>query len=279
MRLAGSEAHFILEFCENGAKAITWESTAKRTDADFFSAHTVSELWEWSDHQLEDAGGLTLPLRYNSETDHYEPIAWEHAFALSAAGLNELDNPDRAEFYTSGRAYNEAAFLYQLFVPAYGTSNFPDLLYICHEATSIGLPKSIGVGKATATLEDFGHADAIFSFGHNPGTNHPRMMSTLHEAARRGVPIIVFNPLKERALERFAAPQDPVEMVTLSSTRIASAYQQVRVGGDLAALKGIMKAVFGLDAASLDRGERGVLDRAFISEHTTGIDALLADIE
>ncbi|MBX4949618.1 FdhF/YdeP family oxidoreductase [Rhizobium binae] len=267
------------EFCENGAKAITWESTAKRTDADFFRQHTVSELWEWSDHQLEDAGRLTLPLRYNDKTEHYEPIAWDEAFALVAAELNKLDDPDRAEFYTSGRASNEAAFLYQLFVRAYGTNNFPDCSNMCHEATSVGLPKSIGVGKGTVTLEDFDHADAIFSFGHNPGTNHPRMMSTLHEVARRGVPIIVFNPLKERALERFAAPQDPVEMVTLSSTRIASAYHQVRVGGDLAALKGIMKAVFALDTESLDRGKPGVLDRAFISEHTTGIEALLADIE
>ncbi|MHA7776064.1 FdhF/YdeP family oxidoreductase [Roseibium sp. M-1] len=267
------------EFCENGAKAIAWESTAKRIDVDFFRQHTVSELWEWSDHQLEDAGRLTLPLRYNPDTDHYEPIAWDKAFALTAAGLNKLDDPDKAEFYTSGRASNEAAFLYQIFVRAYGTNNFPDCSNMCHEATSVGLTKSIGVGKGTVTLEDFDHTDAIFSFGHNPGTNHPRMMSTLHQAARRGVPIIVFNPLKERALERFAAPQDPIEMVTLSSTRIASAYHQVRVGGDLAALKGIMKAVFAMDTESLNRGESGVLDRAFISDHTMGIDILQADIE
>ncbi|MDF1631294.1 FdhF/YdeP family oxidoreductase [Mycoplana sp. MJR14] len=266
------------EFCENGAKAITWESTAKRTDSDFFRQHMVSELWEWSDHQLEDAGRLTMPLRYNAATGHYEPIAWDEAFALAAAELNKLDDPDQAEFYTSGRASNEAAFLYQLFARAYGTNNFPDCSNMCHEATSVGLPKSIGVGKGTVTLEDFDHADAIFSFGHNPGTNHPRMMSTLHAASRRGVPIIVFNPLKERALERFAAPQDPIEMVTLSSTRIASAYYQVRVGGDLAALKGIMKAVFSLDAESLSGGGPGVLDRLFIAEHTLGIEALEADI-
>lgn len=168
-----------------------------------------------------------------------------------------------------GTSLNEAAFLSQLFGRAYGTNNLPDCSNMCHEATSVGF----GVGKGTVTLKDFGHVDAIVSFGHNPGTKHPRMMSTLHDAERRGVPIIVFNPLKERALERFAAPQDPIEMVTLSSTRIASAYHQVRVGGDLAALKGIMKAVFTLDAESLTGEEPGVLDRAFISEHTTGIDA------
>ncbi|MBY3562552.1 FdhF/YdeP family oxidoreductase [Rhizobium laguerreae] len=267
------------EFCENGAKAITWESTAKRTDASFFSNHTVSELWDWTDHELEDAGRLTLPLRYNPVVDRYEPIDWGEAFGLIASGLNKLGSPDQAEFYTSGRSSNEAAFLYQLFVRAYGTNNFPDCSNMCHEATSVGLPKSIGVGKGTVILEDFDHADAIFSFGHNPGTNHPRMMTTLHQAARRGVPIIVFNPLKERALERFAAPQDPVEMVTMSSTPIASAYHQVRVGGDLAALKGLMKAVFELDAASLAAGGDGVLDRPFIDEHTSGFDDLRVDLE
>ncbi|MBY2918779.1 FdhF/YdeP family oxidoreductase [Rhizobium leguminosarum] len=267
------------EFCENGAKAITWESTAKRTDAEFFRQHSRSELWTWTDHELEDAGRLTLPLLYDQGSDHFEQIAWDAAFARIAAELNKLDDPDQAEFYTSGRASNEAAFLYQLFVRAYGTNNFPDCSNMCHEATSVGLPKSIGVGKGTVTLEDFDHADAIFSFGHNPGTNHPRMMSTLHEAARRGVPIVVFNPLKERALERFAAPQDPIEMATLSSTPIASAYHQIRVGGDLAALKGIMKSVLERDAAGIAKRDEGVIDRAFIEEHTSGLDELRADIE
>ncbi|PDT26986.1 CbbBc protein [Rhizobium sp. L9] len=267
------------EFCENGAKAITWESTAKKTDASFFEQHTVAALWEWTDHKLEDAGRITLPLLYNRDTDHYEPIGWDTAFELIASELNHLDSPHQAEFYTSGRASNESAFLYQLFVRAFGTNNFPDCSNMCHEATSVGLPMSIGVGKGTVTLEDFDHADAIFSFGHNPGTNHPRMMSTLHQASRRGVPIIVFNPLKERALERFAAPQDPLEMATMSSTRIASAYHQVRVGGDLAALKGIMKAIFVRDAEAIAGGGEGVLDRAFIAEHTVGFDALQADIE
>lgn len=220
-----------------------------------------------------------MPLRYNSKTDRYEPIEWDAAFKLIGDELNKLDDPNEAEFYTSGRASNEAAFLYQLFVRAYGTNNFPDCSNMCHEATSVGLPKSIGVGKGTVTLEDFDYADAIFSFGHNPGTNHPRMMTTLHNASRRGVPIVVFNPLKERALERFAAPQDPVEMVTLSSTPIASAYHQLRTGGDLAALKGMMKAVFERDAANIAAGGPGVLDRAFIEEHTAGLDAVRADVE
>ncbi|KRB61137.1 CbbBc protein [Rhizobium sp. Root708] len=267
------------EFCENGAKAITWESTAKRSGPELFENNTVSELWTWSDHQLEDAGRLTMPLHYNKDRDRYEPIEWEAAFKLIGEELNKLDDPNKAEFYTSGRASNEAAFLYQLFVRAFGTNNFPDCSNMCHEATSVGLPMSIGVGKGTVTLEDFDFADAIFSFGHNPGTNHPRMMTTLHNASRRGVPIVVFNPLKERALERFAAPQDPIEMATLSSTPIASAYHQVRTGGDLAVLKGMMKAIFERDAVDLKHGGPGLLDRAFIEEHTNGLEAVCADVE
>ncbi len=267
------------EFCENGAKAITWESTAKRVGPDFFAANTVSELWEWSDHTLEDQGRLTHPMLYDTDSDRYLPIDWDKAFELIGAALRALPDPNMAEFYTSGRASNEAAFLFQLFVRAYGTNNFPDCSNMCHEATSVGLPHSIGVGKGTVTLEDFDHADAIFSFGHNPGTNHPRMMTTLHEAARRGVPIIVFNPLKERALEKFASPQNPVEMATMSSTPIASAYHQLRTGGDLAVLKGLMKRVFERDQADIAAAGPGLLDRPFIADHTIGLEALKADID
>ena len=266
------------EFCENGAKAVTWEATKKRASPAVFEAHTVSELLTWSDHALEDLGRLTHPMAYDAAQDRYVEITWDDAFARIAQGLNSLPDPNMAEFYTSGRASNEAAFLLQLFVRAFGTNNFPDCSNMCHEATSVGLPMAIGIGKGTVSLEDFDHAEAIFSLGHNPGTNHPRMMATLREAARRGAPIVVLNPLKERALERFASPQSPVEMATLGSTPIASDYLQVKVGGDLAALKGIMKAVLALDAADLQAGGAGLLDRAFILEHTQGFDALAADL-
>jgi len=178
-----------------------------------------------------------------------------------------------AEFYTSGRTSNEAAFLFQLYAREFGTNNFPDCSNMCHEATSTGLPKSIGFGKGTVSLDDFDHCDLIIAMGHNPGTNHPRMMGTLHDCARRGVNIIVFNPLKERALERFADPQNPVEMATLGSTPIAASYHQVKVGGDAAALKGIMKALLALDDAT-----GHALDHAFIAEHTFGFEALAADL-
>jgi len=267
------------EFCENGAKAVTWEATAKRTTPEFFANHTVSELWNWSDFDLENEGRLTHPMVYDHATDRYLPIAWDEALARIGAALRQLPQADMAEFYTSGRASNEAAFLYQLFAREYGTNNFPDCSNMCHEATSVGLPESIGVGKGTVTLEDFDHCDALFCIGHNPGTNHPRMLTTLREVSKRGAPIIVFNPLRERGLERFTSPQHPVEMLTLSSTPIASTYYQVKVGGDIALLKGMMKCLVALDKKSLAEGGRGVMDRDFIKNHTTGIDELLADID
>ena len=267
------------EFCENGAKAVAWESTSKRTTPEFFGEYKVAELWNWADHQLEGQGRLTHPMVYDRASDRYVPIAWHEAFARIGAALRALPDPDMAEFYTSGRASNEAAFLFQLFARAYGTNNFPDCSNMCHEATSVGLPHSIGVGKGTVLLDDFDEADAIFSVGHNPGTNHPRMMATLRDAARRGAKIIVFNPLKERALERFASPQDPVEMATLGGTDIASAYYQLRNGGDLAVLKGLMKHVLARDAADIKAGGPGVLDREFIAAHTEGLEALQADLE
>jgi molybdopterin-dependent oxidoreductase alpha subunit len=267
------------EFCENGAKAVSWEATAKRTTPEFFAAHTVSELWNWSDFDLENEGRLTHPMVYDRATDRYLPISWDEALAKIGAALRALPHPDMAEFYTSGRASNEAAFLYQLFAREFGTNNFPDCSNMCHEATSVGLQESIGVGKGTVTLEDFDHCDAVFCIGHNPGTNHPRMLTTLREVSKRGAPIIVLNPLRERGLERFTSPQHPAEMLTFSSTPIASTYYQVKVGGDIAVLKGIMKTVVALDAKSLAEGGKGVLDREFIANHTTGIDELLADLD
>jgi molybdopterin-dependent oxidoreductase alpha subunit len=267
------------EFCENGAKAVSWEATSKRANREFFATNTVAELWNWSDYSLENEGRLTEPLVYDRATDKFVPIRWEDAMAKIGASMRSLAGPNEAEFYTSGRASNEAAFLYQLYAREFGTNNFPDCSNMCHEATSVGLPESIGVGKGTVQLEDFDHCDAIFSIGHNPGTNHPRMLGTLREASKRGAAIVVFNAMRERGLERFANPQDPVEMLTGSATRIASSYHLVKVGGDAALMKGLMKALMEIDAQDIAKGGRGVLDRAFIAEHTTGLDALIADLD
>ncbi len=265
------------EYCENGGKAVAWEATKRRADPEFFARYTVAELEEWSDYELEMAGRVTHPMRYDAATDRYLPIPWDQAFAAIAGHLNALPDPDMADFYTSGRTSNEAAFLYQLFVREFGTNNFPDCSNMCHEATSVGLPRSVGVGKGTVLLSDFDQADGIFIFGQNPGTNSPRMMTSLRNAARRGAVIMSFNPFRERALERFAAPQDPIEMATFSATRISSRLYQVRVGGDAALIKGMIKVLVEADDAARGRGLAGVLDWDFINRHTSGIDALRDD--
>jgi molybdopterin-dependent oxidoreductase alpha subunit len=266
------------EFCENGAKALAFEATNRRVTPDFFATHTVRELEQQSDYWLEEQGRLTEPMRYDAHSDHYVPITWDDAFALIGRELRALENADQAEFYTSGRTSNEAAFLYQLFVRRFGTNNFPDCSNMCHEPTSVGLPESIGIGKGTVLLEDFAQADAIFVIGQNPGTNSPRMMTELRNASRRGAPIVVLNPLRERALERFAAPQAPVEMVTFSSTRIASEYCQVRVGGDVAALKGVMKLVLEAHDNAVRTNAGPILDVEFIAQHTHGFSAFADDL-
>lgn len=266
------------EFCENGAKAVSFELTKRRVTRDFFAAHTVSELNQQSDYWLEEQGRLTEPMRYDPQTDHYVPVSWDDAFGLIARHLTALDDPDEAEFYTSGRTSNEAAFMYQLFVRRFGTNNFPDCSNMCHEPTSVGLPESIGIGKGTVILDDFAQTEAIFIIGQNPGTNSPRMLTELHRASRAHVPIVVFNPLRERALERFAAPQDPLEMATFGETKIASEYCQVRIGGDIAALKGVMKLVLEAHDEAMRRRAEPVLDIAFIAEHTHGFDAFAADL-
>jgi molybdopterin-dependent oxidoreductase alpha subunit len=267
------------EFCENGVKAVAWESTDKRVKPDFFKKHTVSELRTWTDYDLEREGRLTHPLRYDAATDRYVQAGWDEAFGEIAGVLNSLDSPDRAEFYTSGRASNEAAFIYQLFVRVYGTNNFPDCSNMCHEASGVALDQAVGIGKGTVLLEDFEKADAIFVIGQNPGTNHPRMLGDLRRAALRGARIAVFNPVREKGLERFADPQDKLEMITGGSTPIASEYFQVRVGGDMAAVRGMAKAVFAADDAARAAGRPSVLDHNFLKQHTSGFEFYRASVE
>ena len=261
------------EFCENGVKAVAAEATARRAGPELFAKHTVTELAAQSDFWLEDQGRLTHPLAYDAASDKYLPIEWDDAFALVARHLDALPSPDEAIFYTSGRTSNEAAFLYQLFVREYGTNNFPDCSNMCHEPTGSGMRPQIGVGKGTVTLDDFEKADAIFIFGQNPGTNHPRMLGELRAANKRGARIVSFNPLRERGLERFADPQDKLEMATLGSTPISTHYFRLRIGGDFALAKGMMKHLVELE----DAGE-AVLDHTFIAGHTTGFEALAADL-
>ena len=264
----GDPAHgSSFEFCENGVKAVSWEATEKRATPAFFAKHTVSELSLLSDYELERNGRLTHPMRYDAQNDKYLPVAWEDAFAEIGDILKSLDSPDQAEFYTSGRASNEAAYLYQLFVRLYGTNNFPDCSNMCHEASGVGLRQAIGVGKGTVLLEDFEKADAIFVLGQNPGTNHPRMLGDLRRASLRGANIVVFNPVRERGLEKFSDPQAKLEMLHGGSTDIASHYLQPLLGGDMAAVRGMSKAVFAAEDAAIASNSPSVLDHDFLSEH------------
>ena len=261
-----------ISFCENGAKAVNWEATSKKVGAEFFAKYTVSYLEKQSDYFLEYQGRLTQPMRYNSETDHYEAIDWDDAFRLIAKHLNALESPDQAEFYTSGRASNEAAFMYQMFVRSFGTNNFPDCSNMCHEASGVAMKEAIGVGKGTVSLEDFALADAIFVFGQNPGTNHPRMLESLRQASRRGATVVRFNNLRERGLERFTNPQSPVEMLTKGHTEISKHYYTPKLGGDMALVRGIVKALLVLDEVALSEGKPSVLDVTFLNRHTDGLD-------
>lgn len=261
----------MVKFCENGAKAVNWEATKRRVDAAFFAKHSVTSLLEQSDYWLEYQGRLTEPMSYNAETDRYQPISWENAFSLIAKHLHNLPNPDMAEFYTSGRASNEAAYLYQLFVRAYGTNNFPDCSNMCHEASGVALAQSVGVGKGTVTFDDFEHADAIFVWGQNPGTNHPRMLEPLREAVKRGAQVVCINPLKERGLERFQHPQSPIEMLTNGNRPTNTAYFRPALGGDMALLRGMAKFLLQWERDAQKLGAPAVFDHAFLNEHTANV--------
>ncbi|WP_454256160.1 FdhF/YdeP family oxidoreductase [Pseudomonas sp. Marseille-Q8238] len=265
-----------IKFCENGAKAVNWEATKRRVDAAFFNRYSVSQLREQSDYWLEYQGRLTEPLRYDAASDRYRAVSWDDAFALIAQHLNALDSPNQAEFYTSGRASNEAAYLYQLFVRAFGSNNFPDCSNMCHEASGVALGESIGVGKGSVTFADFEHADAIFVLGQNPGTNHPRMLEPLREAVKRGAQVVAFNPLKERGLERFQHPQHALEMLTNGSEPLNTAFFRPALGGDMAAMRGIAKFLLQWEREAQAAGEATVFDHAFIAEHTQGLEAYLA---
>ena len=265
-----AEPH-VAEFCENGAKATAWELTPYRVTPDFFAEHTVSELRTWKDFDLEQAGRLTVPLKYDSATDRYVAVGWEQAFADIGTNLQGYD-PTKVIFYTSGRASLETSYMYSLFARMYGSQNLPDSSNMCHETTSVGLKSAIGSPVATIHFEDYDKCDAIFYFGQNPGTNSPRFLHPLSECAKRGVEIIVFNPLRERGLERFTSPQNPVDMLTGHSTQIATQYHQVKAGGDIAALMGICKYLIETDDASQKSGSDAVLDHDFIARHTHGFD-------
>jgi molybdopterin-dependent oxidoreductase alpha subunit len=268
----GERSHF--EFCEEGAKHVADEATTRRITPDFFQRWSVKDLAQQSDLWLNQQGRITQPVILREGHEHYEAIEWAEAFELIAKELNSLSSPDEAIFYTSGRTSNEAAFLYQLFVRHFGTNNLPDCSNMCHESSGTGMKEALGFGKGSVTLADFEHCDAIFVIGQNPGSNHPRMLTTLLEAKRRGCRIVHINPLPEVGLARFKHPQ---EFWTWpgAGTKLSDLFVQVRINGDVALLKGMMKQV--LDAEARRPGQ--VLDHEFIEKYTTGFTEFKAALD
>ena len=247
------------EFCENGAKAVSDEATKRRADSDFWSKWSVSELSKKSDYWLNSQGRLTEPMILYPDSNYYQPISWEDAFDIIADNLVSLDNPDEAIFYTSGRTSNEAAFLWQLLARRYGTNNLPDCSNMCHESSGVALTESIGIGKGTVTLDDFNSADLIIVVGQNPGTNHPRMLTALRDAKKKGASIISINPLTETGMKKFKHPQNPIEMLGFGST-IADKHLKVNINSDQALFRAFSKSVI----------ELGAIDEDFIDNYTNG---------
>ena len=257
------------EFCENGAKAVTWEATPITVPSSFWAEHPVSELRSRSEYWLGMQGRLTEPVYKPAGEDHYKPVSWDEALRLVADKLKGLDSPDHAAFYTSGRTSNEAAFLYQLLVRGYGTNNLPDCSNMCHESSGWAMGQTIGIGKATVSFDDYANADLIIIMGQNPGTNHPRMMTELENCKHNGGEIVAVNPLPEAGLRRYKNPQQ-VNGVIGHGVQIADQFLQIRIGGDMALLQAVSKRV--LDAEAKNPGT--VLDHAFLAEHCEGLEEL-----
>ncbi|KQU02531.1 hypothetical protein ASG56_16390 [Rhodococcus sp. Leaf7] len=248
------------EFCENGAKAVAEEADKRRATPEFFAAHSIADLDSHSEHWLGQQGRITHPMVKRSGGTHYEAIGWDEAFDLIGKELRSL-HPDEATFYTSGRASNESAFVYQLFVRAYGTNNLPDCSNMCHESTSFALQESMGIGKASVVLDDVYGADLIILAGQNPGTNHPRMLSALEKAKQNGAKILAINPLREAGLINFKNPQTPRGMVG-PGTDLEDMHLPIRINGDLALFQAMGKLLVEWDA----------LDHEFIEKYTNNFD-------
>ncbi|MFY0654766.1 MAG: FdhF/YdeP family oxidoreductase [Cyclobacteriaceae bacterium] len=261
------------EYCENGAKALVEEATPKRVDADFFKRHSITEISNWTDYDIGKSGRITEPFVLKPGSHHYEPISWEDTFQLIASELKELDNPNEATFYTSGRSSNEAAFLYGLFTRAFGTNNMPDCSNMCHESSGVALNETLGIGKGSVTLNDFEEAQVVMVIGQNPGTNHPRMLSALEKCKKNGGKIVAINPLEEVGLMRFKNPQE-IKGIVGSGTSLTDIFLQVKINQDVALLKLIIKKL-----ATLDAAEGNIFDHDFICSHTLGFDALLKDLD
>lgn len=262
------------EYCENGAKAIAEEATEKRVDRNFFKKHSVEWLSTQTDYFLGKSGRITEPFYLAPGSSHYEPISWEDAFEKIANQLKNIDDPNKAVFYTSGRTSNEAAYLYQLFARQLGTNNLPDCSNMCHESSGAGLSQTLGIGKGSVTLEDFEHAEVIIVMGQNPGTNHPRMLSALEKCKKNGGKIVSVNPLPEAGNNVFVDPQNPWAIFK-GGTQLTDHFLQVKLNGDVALLKALMKLMLDEELANPET----VFDHEFINQHTSGYAELIEDLK
>ena len=233
---------------------------------DLFRKNTIKDLQAMRPRDLVRSGRLNTPLFCANNSDRYVPIEWKEALKKVTKSLSNV-SPDRTFFYSSGRSSNEAAFLLQLFVRAYGTNNINNCSYYCHQASGVGLNRTIGNGTATIILEDLKKSDMIWVIGANPSSNHPRLMTELLHCRRRGGQVIIVNPLREPGLVRFRVPSDWKSML-LNESDIASTYVQPNIGGDIALLKGISKILV----------EQKRLDIDFISKHTNGFNEFAEDV-
>jgi molybdopterin-dependent oxidoreductase alpha subunit len=263
----------VVEFCENGAKAVAEEATTAKCDEQFFKRHTVSSMLDWTDFEIGKSGRLVEPMILNEDSDHYVPITWDGAFSKIGSTLKKQKSPNDAVFYTSGRTSNEAAFLYQLFVRMYGTNNLPDCSNMCHESSGVALTETVGIGKGTVKLDDFHHAEVIVIVGQNPGTNHPRMLTALQEAKKNGAKIITINPIEEAGLISFRHPQHPLDLIG-KSTPITDLWLQVRINEDVALLKAMIRMLY--DREKMTPGK--VFNHSFLKEKTSGYGEFIADL-
>ncbi len=262
------------EYCENGVKALAEEATNRRITADFFRENSVQQIAKWSDFEIGKKGRLAEPMVLREDTTHYQPISWQKAFELISKELNTLSSPDEALFYTSGRTSNEAAFLYQLFVRAFGTNNLPDCSNMCHESSGVALSETLGIGKGSVTLDDLHHAEVIIVMGQNPGTNHPRMLSALEKCKENGGQIISVNPLPEAGLIKFTNPQSPLKLLK-GGTALTDLFLQIKINGDVP----LLKALIYLLLEAEEKTPNSVFDWAFIQEKTTGFEAFIQDVK
>lgn len=231
---------------------------------EFFAQCSLSQLQSLSSRELEAAGRLVEPLCAGADDSHFRTVSWDAAVARIAAKLNAIE-PDQAFFYTSGRSSNEAGFLLHLFARLFGTNNVNNCSFYCHQASGVGLNDTIGTGTATVVLEDLEGADLFFLIGGNPASNHPRLMHSLVQLRRRGGHVIVVNPIRETGLVNFRVPSDWRSL--LLGSPIASEYVQLHIGGDIAFLTGVAKAVI----------EKGAHAKDFIDQATEGFDDFRRD--